>query len=115
MENPKGDLDGYCDRCLTSECKVGCVHPEYGTKYCQWALAAAGCFYRNAGCFYIADGFWKRVVGMICGVEELKSRQREEIAKWVVDQDKRGLYADFIDFARNYMGRCKRGKGKKGK
>ena len=100
VENPKGDLDGYCDRCLTSECKVGCVHPEYGTKYCQWALAAAGYFYRNAGCSYIADGFWKRVVGMICGVEELKSRQREEIAKWVVNQDKRGLYADFIDFAR---------------
>ena len=115
VENPKGDLDGYCDRCLTSECKVGCVHPEYGTKYCQWALAAAGYFYRNAGCSYIADGFWKRVVGMICGVEELKSRQREEIAKWVVDQDKRGLYVDFIDFARNYTGGCKRGKGKKGK
>ena len=115
VENPKWDLDGYCDRCLTSECKVGCVHPEYGTKYCQWALAAAGYFYRNAGCSYIADGFWKRVVGMICGVEELKSRQREEIAKWVVDQDKRGLYADFIDFARNYTGGCKRGKGKKGK
>lgn len=104
VQNPKGDLDGYCDRCLTSECKIGCVHPEYGTRYCQWALAAAGYYYRHAGCSYIADGFWKRVVGTICGTDRLKDRQREEIKRWVVDQDRRSLYRDFIEFAREYAG-----------
>lgn len=104
VQNPKGDLDGYCDRCLTTECKVGCVHPEYGTKYCQWALAASGYYYRHAGCSYIADGFWKRVVGMICGTDELTDRQREEIERWVEHQDKRNLYCDFIEFAREHTG-----------
>lgn len=100
VRDPKGDLDGYCDRCLSPQCKVGCVLPEYGTRYCQWALAAAGSYYCHAGCSYLADGYWARVVRMVCGTDELKNRQREELEKWVVDQDKRGLYEDFINFAR---------------
>lgn len=44
---------------------------------------------------------------MICGTDELKNRQREEIERWVVDQDKKGLYRDFIEFAREYSGGAK--------
>lgn len=98
---PNGVLDGYCDQCLSEACKMGCILQEYGTEYCQWALAACGYYYRHAGCSHIADEYWKRVVRMICGTDELMDTQRNQIEKWVVEQDvKRGLYSDFIEFAR---------------
>lgn len=113
VSEPIVDLDGYCDRCFSPDCKIGCVQPEYGTRYCQWALAACGYLYRHAGCSFIADGYWKRAVRMICGVGELKDRQREQIEKWIIAQDKTGgLYGDFVEFARKFTGACQQSRSK---
>lgn len=113
VTEPVGDLDGYCDRCFSPDCRIGCVQPEYGTRYCQWALAACGYLYRHARCSFIADRYWKRVVGMICGIDELTDRQREQIEEWVLAQDKTGgLYRDFVEFARKFTGACQQSSGK---